>query len=52
MILSGGLNAKNVRGAVGTVAPYAVDVSSGVEVEPGVKDRQKVADFIKEARSV
>ena len=45
-ILSGGLNPKNVRDAVLRVRPYAVDVSSGVEKAPGVKDRGKMEAFV------
>jgi phosphoribosylanthranilate isomerase len=52
VILSGGLHAGNVAEAVRTVRPYAVDVSSGVEAEKGIKDAAKVAAFIKEVKSV
>jgi phosphoribosylanthranilate isomerase len=45
MILSGGLNAENVKSAVAAVNPYAVDVSSGVEAAPGIKDENKLRAF-------
>lgn len=49
IVLAGGLTPENVGEAVATVKPYAVDVSGGVEKAPGVKDAQKVADFIQQA---
>jgi len=42
VILSGGLNPQNVREAVEAVRPYAVDLNSGVEVSPGIKDHDKI----------
>lgn len=50
IILAGGLTAENVADAVRTVRPYAVDVASGVERTPGVKDREKVREFIRHAQ--
>ena len=52
VILAGGLNPDNITRAVETVKPYAVDVSSGVEREPGRKDHAKIAGFIARAKTV
>lgn len=49
VILSGGLNSDNVRDAIRAVNPYAVDVSSGVESSPGVKDHLKLKRFMEAA---
>lgn len=46
VILSGGINPENVSDAVHRVLPYAIDVSSGVEVSPGAKDHRKIHDLI------
>jgi phosphoribosylanthranilate isomerase len=50
IVLSAGLTPDNVQRAVATVRPYAVDVNSGVEAEPGRKDPDKVWRFVAEAR--
>ena len=51
LILSGGLNAQNVAQAIAAVAPHAVDVCSGVESAPGVKDYRTMEKFIAAVRT-
>jgi phosphoribosylanthranilate isomerase len=51
MVLAGGLTPDNVSDAIGRVRPYAVDVVSGVEAEPGRKDPAKVEAFLEAVRS-
>jgi phosphoribosylanthranilate isomerase len=50
-LLSGGLHPTNVGEAITRVRPFGVDVSSGVESAPGVKDRAKIDQFIQNARA-
>lgn len=52
VILSGGLTPDNVARAIDVARPYAVDVNSGVEAQPGRKDPEKIRRFVAEARRV
>ncbi len=51
LILAGGLNCGNVAAAIAAVRPYGVDVSSGVEYEPGRKSPEKIAEFVRVTRA-
>lgn len=51
LVLSGGLTVNNVSEAIHRVRPYAVDVCSGVEARPGIKDHEKLRDFIAAAKN-
>jgi phosphoribosylanthranilate isomerase len=51
LILAGGLKPANVAAAIAAAKPFGVDVSSGVEAEPGVKDPAKIYEFVRNARA-
>ena len=51
IVLAGGLTPENVGGAIAVVRPFGVDVSSGVEASPGVKDHAKLTEFLANARA-
>jgi len=50
LILAGGLSPDNIQNALRTVAPFAVDVNSGIELAPGKKDHAKLKSFIEKVR--
>lgn len=50
LVLAGGLAPDNVFGAIRTAKPYAVDVASGIEAAPGLKDAQHMRRFVSEVR--
>lgn len=52
LILAGGLTCQNVQRALSEVRPFAVDVSGGVEISKGVKDADRVREFVRLVRSV
>jgi phosphoribosylanthranilate isomerase len=52
IILAGGLNPANVAAAISMVRPYGVDASSSLEQSPGVKDHEKVMQFIAEVHKI
>ena len=51
LVLAGGLDPENVAGAIAAVRPFGVDVSSGVESRPGIKDPEAVMRFVAAARA-
>lgn len=51
VILAGGLSAENVKQAIEVVHPFAVDVSSGVEKTPGIKDKEKISAFMQQIKA-
>lgn len=51
LILSGGLRVENVGKAIQRIKPFGVDVCSGVEARPGIKDHGKLKEFIRAAKS-
>jgi phosphoribosylanthranilate isomerase len=52
LILAGGLTPENVEDAIEKVRPYGVDVSTGIEKKPGIKDHKKIFDFVSRAKEI
>jgi len=52
VILAGGLTPGNVSEVIKHTEPYGVDVSSGVESSPGIKDAKKICDFVKKVKGI
>jgi phosphoribosylanthranilate isomerase len=50
IVLAGGLSPDNVREAIEAVRPWAVDASSSLELEPGIKDHERVRAFVEASR--
>ena len=50
-VLAGGLDVQNIREAIRRIHPYGVDVCTGVEAKPGIKDYGKLKEFIVAAKS-
>jgi phosphoribosylanthranilate isomerase len=50
IILAGGLSPDNVEEAICSVSPFGVDVNSGVEIEPGIKDHSRISEFVRKVR--
>jgi phosphoribosylanthranilate isomerase len=51
-ILAGGLDADNIRHAIETVRPLAVDVNSGIERSPGCKDHARLRELVAQVRMI
>jgi indole-3-glycerol phosphate synthase/phosphoribosylanthranilate isomerase len=52
LVLAGGLGPENVRDAIEAVQPWAVDASSSLETEPGIKDHDRIRAYVEAARGV
>jgi phosphoribosylanthranilate isomerase len=52
LILAGGINLDNVAEAINTVKPFAVDVCSGIESSPGIKDHKKIFELAAKLKSI
>jgi hypothetical protein len=50
LVLAGGLGPENVRDAIEAVQPWAVDASSSLETEPGIKDHERIRAYVEAAR--